>query len=198
VTTLAKAEEHQRMLISELNHRVKNMLAVVISIANHTLKGAPSPKDFNSALSGRLHAMARAFDVLTNSNWTAAPIEDLVRQELEAFGSDRFELTGPNRRLQPQQGLSLGMTIHELATNASKYGSLSKPEGHVAVEWDDSDQQLTLTWRETGGPPVKEPQKDGFGLTLIRGEVVSRLGGNVDTIFAPEGLQVQISFPLGR
>lgn len=196
VTTLAKAEEHQRMLISELNHRVKNMLAVVISIANHTLKGAPSPKDFNAALSGRLHAMARAYNVLTNSNWTAAPIEDLVRQELEAFGSDRFELTGPNRRLQPQQGLSLGMSIHELATNASKYGSLSKPEGHVAVEWDDSDQQLTLTWRETGGPPVKEPQKDGFGLTLIRGEVVSRLGGNVETIFAPEGLQVQISFPL--
>ncbi|PLU65135.1 hypothetical protein BMJ21_21610, partial [Sinorhizobium medicae] len=134
------------------------------------------PKDFNAALSGRLHAMARAYNVLTNSNWTAAPIEDLVRQELEAFGSDRFELTGPNRRLQPQQGLSLGMSIHELATNASKYGSLSNPEGHVAVEWDDSDQQLTLTWRETGGPPVKEPQKDGFGLTLIRGEVVSRLG----------------------
>lgn len=133
---------------------------------------------------------------MTNSNWTAAPIEDLVRQELEAFGSDRFELTGPNRRLQPQQGLSLGMSIHELATNASKYGSLSNPQGHVAVEWDDSDQQLTLTWRETGGPPVKEPKKDGFGLTLIRGEVVSRLGGNVETIFAPEGLQVQISFPL--
>ncbi|RVK23768.1 sensor histidine kinase, partial [Sinorhizobium meliloti] len=143
-----------------------------------------------------LHAMARAYNVLTNWNWTAAPIEDLVRQELEAFGPDRFELTGPNRRLQPQQGLSLGMSIQELATNASKYGSLSKPKGHVAVEWDDSDQQLTLTWRETGGPPVKEPDKAGFGLMLIRSEVVSRLGGNVDTIFAPAGLQVQISFPL--
>ncbi|WEX76160.1 PAS domain-containing protein [Sinorhizobium numidicum] len=198
VTRMAEAEAHQQTLVSELNHRVKNMLAVVISIANHTLEGSRSPREFHAALNGRLQAMARAYGLLTQSHWTEAPVEDLVRQELEAFGSSRFELRGPDLRLNPQQGLSVGMAIHELATNASKYGALSKSEGKVLVEWELANDRFRLAWQENDGPPVTKPEKEGFGLSLLKGEIGYRLDGEVETLFRPEGLLVRISFPYER
>ncbi|MDX1153820.1 PAS domain-containing protein [Sinorhizobium medicae] len=198
VTKMAEAEAHQQMLVSELNHRVKNMLAVVISIANHSMQTARSPNEFNQALIGRLQAMGRAYGLLTETHWTAAPVDHLIRQEIEAFGTGRFEVNGPDIHLEPQQGLSIGMVIHELATNASKYGALSKSEGKVLVGWQSANGVFRLTWQESDGPPVSEPEREGFGLSLLKGEIGYRLDGEVETFFRPEGLFVRIAFPFER
>nr|WP_284732058.1 CheR family methyltransferase [Mesorhizobium sp. dw_380] len=195
VTTLAEAEEHQQVLISELNHRVKNMLAVIASIANRTRENSDTKEEFADALIGRLHAMSRAYGLLTRESWKEASVKELLQQELEPFGVERIELHGEDVKLGPQQGLSLSMAIHELATNAAKYGALSKPRGKIGVEWSIHDDSFTLGWREKDGPAVKEPLTNGFGLTLLQGEIGYRLGGHVETAFDENGLSVQIAFP---
>ncbi|TIQ94110.1 MAG: chemotaxis protein CheR [Mesorhizobium sp.] len=198
VTTLAETEEQNRVLISELNHRVKNMLAVVASIANRTRESSDSKEEFADALIGRLHAMSRAYSLLSKERWKEASINELLHQELEPFSIDRFELDGAEVKLSPQQGLSLSMAIHELATNAAKYGALSKPEGRVVVKWSGEGDVFTLAWRERHGPAVRKPQVSGFGLSLLQGEIGYRLGGNVETTFNRDGLEVQITFPMMR
>ncbi|WP_051505624.1 CheR family methyltransferase [Mesorhizobium sp. WSM2561] len=198
VTTLAETEEQNRVLISELNHRVKNMLAVVASIANRTRESSESKEEFAEALIGRLHAMSRAYGLLSKERWKEASINELLHQELEPFSIDRFELDGAEVKLSPQQGLSLSMAIHELATNAAKYGALSKPEGRVALTWSADGDIFRLAWRERGGPPVRKPEINGFGLSLLQGEIGYRLGGNVETTFNRDGLEVQITFPMMR
>ncbi|MER8534075.1 PAS domain-containing protein [Mesorhizobium sp. M1005] len=198
VTTLAQAEERQQVLISELNHRVKNMLAVVASITNRTREYSASKEEFAEALIGRLHAMSRAYSLLSRESWTEASVEELLHQELDAFGAERFELDGKRVSLKPVQGLSFGMAIHELATNAAKYGALSKPAGRIIVKWSVVDGTFKLVWREKGGPRIKEPTDSGFGLTLLRGEIGYRLGGKVETSFRSNGLEAEIAFPLTR
>ncbi|MER9326864.1 PAS domain-containing protein [Mesorhizobium sp. M0152] len=195
VTVLAQAEEHQQVLISELNHRVKNMLAVIVSIANRTRESSETKEEFAQALIGRLHAMSRAYGLLSRERWKEASVKKLLHQEIEPFGIDRFELEGEEVKLGPQQGLSLSMAIHELATNAAKYGALSKPRGKVVVKWSSDDDVFTLAWREKDGPAVKEPASTGFGLTLLQGEIGYRLGGKVETAFLKDGLSVEILFP---
>lgn len=198
VTTLAQAEERQQVLISELNHRVKNMLAVVASITNRTREYSASKDEFADALIGRLHAMSRAYGLLSRESWTEASVEELLRQELDPFGHERFKLDGERVSLKPAQGLSFGMAIHELATNAAKYGALSKPAGRIVVKWSVADGTFRLVWREKGGPPIKQPTDSGFGLTLLRGEIGYRLGGKVETTFHSNGLEAEIAFPLTR
>ena len=196
ITTIAEAETHQRVLISELNHRVKNMLAVTISIVGQTLKSAASPEAFAEALIGRLHAMARTCGVLSRESWKEAFVEEIVRQELEPFGLERVSMSGQNISLKPQQGLSLGMVLHELATNAAKYGAFSLPEGSASVTWYVSGGEFHLDWKESGGPVVSPPTTGGFGLSLVKGEIEYRLDGNIETSFASDGLSLQLSFPL--
>ena len=196
VTSLAQAEAHQRTLIAELNHRVKNMLAVVISIANHTLRSAPSPESFNNAFVGRLHAMSRTYGLLSRESWKNASVEQLVRQEVEPFGLERVSIAGPELKLRPDQSLSIGMVVHELATNAVKYGSLSSDSGRVLIGWSQEDGRFQLTWQESGGPRINEPPKNGFGLDLLKGEIVYRHGGTVETAFKPGGLEVTIEFSI--
>ncbi|MER8953722.1 PAS domain-containing protein [Mesorhizobium sp. M0833] len=198
VTTLAQAEERQQVLISELNHRVKNMLAVVASITNRTREYSASKDEFADALIGRLHAMSRAYSLLSRESWTEASVEELLRQELDPFGAERFKLDGERVSLKPAQGLSFGMAIHELATNAAKYGALSKPTGRIVVKWSVADVTFRLVWREKGGPRIKQPTDSGFGLTLLRGEIGYRLGGKVETTFHSNGLEAEIAFPLTR
>jgi two-component system CheB/CheR fusion protein len=192
VTTLADAEEHQQVLISELNHRVKNMLAVVISIVNSTLDGTPS-HPAQVALVGRLRAMARAYGALSRVNWTDVSLADILKDETEHFGSERFSVTGPDVRLEPQRALSLGMVFHELATNAAKYGALTAPDGLIAVSWEKRGSDLLIEWKEQGGPAVVAPTSLGFGLSLLDGEIAYRHGGTVETVFEPAGLLVRIS-----
>ncbi|WP_411962142.1 CheR family methyltransferase [Mesorhizobium sp. CA4] len=198
VTTLAQAEAHQRVLISELNHRVKNMLAVTVSIASQTLKNAESPEVFAEALIGRLQAMARAYGVLSRESWKEASAEEIVRQELEPFGLERSTRAGDDVRLKPQQALSLGMVVHELATNAAKYGALSSASGKVSVTWSVLGQEFRLEWTETGGPPVKQPENSGFGLALVKGEIEYRLGGKFETAYDSDGFKLRLAFPLDR
>ena len=197
VTTIAEAEKQQRVLIAELNHRVKNMLAVVISMVNQTARRQSTTDEFSKSLIGRLYAMSRAYGVLSRENWNDVALEELLRLELAPFGLDQISLSGPDVRLKPQQGLTMWMVIHELATNAAKYGGLSQPSGHLQVDWTLDNRNFRLHWQETGGPPVHEPTKIGFGLTLVKGEISYRLSGKIETRFMVEGLDVVMSLPLG-
>ena len=197
VTTLAEAEEHQQVLISELNHRVKNMLAVVISIVNSTLDGSHD-QPAHKALVGRLRAMARAYGALSRVNWAEVALIDIVKDETEHFGPQRFTTTGPEVRLEPQKALSLGMVFHELATNAAKYGALTTSEGSVSINWKKLGSDLVIEWHEHNGPLVSAPESIGFGLSLLDGEIGYRHGGTVESNFDPTGLRVRIILPATR
>jgi two-component system CheB/CheR fusion protein len=169
---------------------------VVISIANHTLDKAPTSKGFVDAFSGRLHAMARAYGLLSRRNWKNASILQIVEQELEAFDRSRFKVSGSDLSLKPQQGLSMGMVVHELATNAAKYGALSDRAGRVEIAWSVKDDQLQFLWNELDGPKVEPPTHEGFGLSLVKGEIEYRMRGKVEKIYSSEGLSAALTFPL--
>ncbi|HEX4183664.1 MAG TPA: CheR family methyltransferase [Caulobacteraceae bacterium] len=201
ITTLANAEAHQKVLIAELNHRVKNMLMVVISIAEHTYKDAPDARAFKDTLVKRVKAMAQSYELLARENWTEALMRELAMPHFTPFDSERVTLEGPELRLRPKQALSLGMVLHELATNAGKYGAFSSPEGRIDLSWEEREregaQELCVNWRESNGPPVRDTGRRGFGLRLIEREIVHGLGGACDIRFDPGGLKVALSFPKG-
>ena len=198
VTSVTRAEAHQQTLIAELNHRVKNMLGIVLAIAEQTLKASPSLDQFRLAYISRLQAMARSFELLSSANWTEALLTDLTRAELAPFDLQRIQVMGPEVRLKPTQALSIGMILHELATNAAKYGALSTVEGRVMLEWNlDSaggNGQIVLDWREENGPKIAdEPnRRRGFGLKLVEREARYNLGGAAEIKFASEGLMVRL------
>ena len=200
VTRLAKAHAHQQTLIAELNHRVKNMLMVAIGIAQQTHKSAATPETFLEAFIGRLQAMARSYELLSRENWTESSLIDLVKTELSPFGLERLSLEGPDVALKPKVALSLGMVLHELATNAGKYGALSVPEGQVSIRWDAdigiAGPHLEVHWSEKDGPPVTKPPRRGFGVKLIEKETSYNLGGQAEIDFAPSGLSARLAFPL--
>lgn len=195
VSNLVESEKRQRMLIAELNHRVKNMLTVAISIAELTYRSAPDVATFKSTFVSRLHAMARSYELLARQNWRAASIADLVKLELEPFGLERVQMEGPDLQLEPRLALSLGMVLHELATNAGKYGSLTVEGGKVLVSWlqpaESAPGSVDLTWREQGAPTT-EPQHRGFGLNLVEREAKFSLGGSARIEFGPHGVQVTL------
>ena len=195
ITSLGRAEEHQKVLIAELNHRVKNMLAVVISIANATLRHTPSPEAFTKTMIGRLHGMARAYSLISSENWSRVSIRELLAQETDPYGVGRIEAHGPEIRLEPPQAIALGMVVHELGTNAAKYGALSNGKGHIAVTWSANDGRVCLDWRERDGPAIVEPEQKGFGFVLIKGQVEHQLGGKFDATFETEGFKASLSFP---
>jgi two-component system CheB/CheR fusion protein len=207
VTSLAKSEERQRSLVSELNHRVKNMLSVVVSIAQQTVAHTPTPEEFQKSFFGRLRALARSHELLSRENWGEVAIERVMKQALTPFAqpdSQRIALAGPAIMLSPALALSFGMIIDELATNAVKYGSLSNDKGRVAIDWSvsgatgDGAPLLTLAWRESGGPPVTPPEKWGFGMQLIRGEVEYSHSGAAQFDFAESGFTANFEIPLSR
>jgi two-component system CheB/CheR fusion protein len=141
---------------------------------------------------------------MTKGNWSDISIEQLIKAEVAPFGAQNFRISGPELTLPAEVGLSLAMVIFELATNAMKYGALSSPDGQVELVWAQASgtgpgpggKVLKLEWKESGGPPVAEPRRKGFGLFLLEGEIGYRLGGKVETSFRPEGLQVRLSIPL--
>ena len=201
IELLGRAEEHQRVLIAELNHRVKNMLGVVIGIATLTIKTAPSPEAFFESLMGRIRAMSRAYELLSRENWVEATIRDLVEDEMAPFDASCVDATGPDVRLGPDEALAMSVILHELATNAVKYGALSHSKGLVSIVWQiasGDESILEVVWRETGGPKIDEVPERGFGLNLIEQEVTSQFGGAVDVTFDEAGLLARISFPISR
>ncbi|WP_230530457.1 sensor histidine kinase [Microvirga roseola] len=204
ITERKLAEERQALLLHELNHRVKNTLATVQSVASLTRrsadKGGPDAWD---AFLGRIQGLAKTHDLLTATHWTGASLEDVLKNELDPYQDplrQRIRLRGPRVNLQPSAVLALGLAIHELATNANKYGSLSVSEGRVSVMWavttGSNPPTLLVEWVESGGPHVKPPERQGFGTKLIQRGLAQQLGGEIKLDFAPAGIRCVISFPL--
>ncbi len=201
VTEAHLADQRQKLMIDELNHRVKNTLATVQSIAMQTARSNPDPKRFAESFQARLLALSHTHDLLTRSLWEGADLRAILQHETEAHGATRVILNGPPVYLEPAPALSLGMIFHELATNAAKYGALSIGEGRVFVDWliqDNARSYLMLTWHETGGPPVRMPERRGFGSRLIERNVRHDLAGEAKLGYASGGFSAEISFPLDR
>ncbi|HYC02216.1 MAG TPA: PAS domain-containing protein [Azospirillaceae bacterium] len=195
VTERALAEEHRRLLVDELNHRVKNTLAIVQGLAQQTFRD-PATRCERDAFEGRLAALATAHNVLTRENWHSADLGEIVRDALTAHGAapHRLLLRGPPVRLEPKTAVTLAMALHELGTNATKYGALSVPGGRVSVAWSVAPDQergrtrLSLLWTETGGPIVAPPARRGFGSRMIERALAAELDGAVRLDFRPEGV----------
>ena len=193
ITERKRWEEHQKLITKELAHRIKNSMAVTQSIARQTLRGAPT--SFAEDFSARLRAMAAAHDLLLEQGWSAS-LKELTKRQL-AMAQERVTLAGPEVTLSPTLTTSLGLVLHELLTNASKYGALSDPHGMVDLRWelagDDRQRRLQLTWTERGGPPVTSPEHEGFGSTLIERSLPA---ATVERRFEREGLVCAIDLPL--
>jgi two-component system CheB/CheR fusion protein len=204
ITTLVEGERQQRTLIHELDHRVRNMLAVVLAMVSQTLARNPAPADFATTFRGRIEALARAYGLVARRRWAEVSLEEVVRQELEPHllgREDGIVIEGPSTLLPAKAALALGMVVHELATNAVKYGALSAAAGRVAVKWQvesngSATPGLVLHWEESNGPPTKAPERKGFGTELVEREIRGELRGQVAFDFAPTGLQATISVPL--
>jgi PAS domain S-box-containing protein len=199
ITERKRAEKLQRILTDELSHRVKNTLATVHAIASQSLARAKSPADFISGFSGRLQALANAHTVLTRSQMQGADVMTLVNEQVViGAAGDRISCSGPLLMLDPQASVHLALVLHELATNARKYGALSVPGGRLSVTWEmrtDGGCSLFLSWKESDGPEVSAPRAHGFGRALIE-ETVRSYGGSVSVHYHRDGLTCEIDLPL--
>jgi two-component system CheB/CheR fusion protein len=203
VTSIVQAEQHHRLLVDEMNHRVRNMLTVVISIALQTLRQTRTLEDFSAAFMGRVNALAAAYTLLSRDNWTAVPLRDVLLEELRPFmvtGRSNVTIEGVAVSLVPREALAIGLVAHELATNAVKYGALSVPDGELAIRWavepPENRERLVLLWTERGGPSVVAPKHNGFGRLMIERTLKHELKGEVVMEFVPEGLRVTLRMPL--
>lgn len=187
-------------LTRELNHRVKNTLANVLSIVSLTRRRSRSIEDFAEGLTGRIRALSATHDLLSQRDWNDALLGEVVRSELAPYldpGDQHADLEGPEVALAPNDALSLGLALHELATNAAKYGALSTPEGRVSIRWQlVSAMVCQVDWQESGGPPVVAPDRRGFGLDLIEKIVSHELRAAVELDFAPDGVRCRLQVPV--
>ena len=197
-----RVEKRQALLLAELNHRVKNTLAIVQSIATQTLRHADSPEAFRAGFEARVMALAEAHNLLTDSNWAGASLRDIVDRVLLPYAGDerpRYHIPQADVRVGPKTAVSLVMAFHELATNAAKYGALSTSAGTVKIDWtvvtETTPPRLVMSWTETGGPAVSEPTRKGFGSRLIRG-LAHETSGHVQMEFARTGLVCRFDIPL--
>jgi PAS domain S-box-containing protein len=196
LTELKEAEALQRLLVNELNHRVKNTLATVQSISSQTLRGAGDLDSARRAIDARIASLARAHDLLTDRSWAGADLKAVVARALDPFAAAQFTLAGPSIEIPPRHALALSLALHELATNAAKYGALSAPAGRVAVAWEGVGRIVRLSWRETGGPPVAPPTRKGFGSRLLEHGLLRELGGRTHLAYEPDGVRCEIEAAL--
>lgn len=199
MTDRVLANQRQRLLLDELNHRVKNTLATVQAIAQQTLRGATTPETFAAAFESRLLALSQTHNALTDSQWAGAGLRQILMQELGPYGPERIRLDGPEVHLPARVALSLGMVFHELATNAAKYGALSTG-GRLLLDWGlpSGGDTLRFEWRETGGPPARRPDRRGFGSRLIERSITGELRGTIEADYGETGLVVRFDVPLAR
>jgi PAS domain S-box-containing protein len=200
ITERKKIEAHNQLLIRELEHRVRNVLARVQILIKRSAGGAM----FREALLDRVNSMMRSYELLSRASWRGVTVNDLIADQLKPYVADHnSRLEGPEIVLNADATQALCMVVHELTTNAVKYGAFSVPEGHVTVSWwqepaQEARGQLVLQWREQGGPAVKPPKREGYGTNLIRELLTYEFDGTVDQRYAPEGLTCQIVLPLER
>ncbi|CDM62948.1 MULTISPECIES: PAS domain S-box protein [Rhizobium] len=200
ISARKEAERLQTVLVGELNHRVKNVLATVMAIARQTLGREEANRAGVDAFEARLASMSKAHDLLTHGNWEQAELEAVVKQSLSPYQKDSFSISGPSIHLAPRAVLSISLALHELATNAAKYGALSVPEGRVSIEWaleGDKPAKLRLRWQETGGPSVTQPARKGFGSRLIESLLAAELKGNVKITYDQAGVICEVDAAVG-
>ena len=204
VTERRLADRRQRLLVNELNHRVKNSLATVQAIAAQSLRGEEVSATARERFMGRLLALAQANDILVAQEWRGADLRTIAAQVASPYGGqtdgDRFTIEGPPVQLGGSAATAMALGLHELATNAAKYGALSSPVGRVVLSWtvkgEGEGRSLNLTWRESGGPPVRTPQRTGFGTRLIERGLKGELKAQVTLDYAPSGLMFSLTAPL--
>jgi two-component system, chemotaxis family, CheB/CheR fusion protein len=197
VTSLTAAEDHQRALVMELDHRVKNLLARVLAMMHISHGDGVTPSEALTALENRIRAMARTHDLLTRAHAGGVELEDICKSELEPYDKDgNISVSGPNVRLNPEAAQTITMVVHELATNAAKHGALSTPKGKVKVQIGAADGMLTMIWEESGGPHVSPPEHTSYGLRIIQTAIVREFAGTVDVSFPGTGLRCKITAPL--
>ena len=194
-------DRHQQTLVDELNHRAKNTLTAIQAIARQTHRQSKSWEEFRNNFEYRLMAMARSFDLLTKNDWRSGDLHEVIAECSKPFcETDRIRLTGPAVVLPPKAIVGMGMMIHELATNATKYGAFSTPSGSVDVNWEiqgsDSSQMLYFQWKEREGPAVTQTSQKGFGSSLIASTVEVELHGKAETKLEPDGLHFFAFFPI--
>jgi two-component sensor histidine kinase len=188
-------QRQQRVLQRELSHRMKNTLAMVQAVVSQSLRNATDPKEAATMASARIQALARAQDMLTVTDWAASDVRAIVEAAIAPHvdTAGRFRLTGPRVDLDARHALGLALAIHELATNATKYGALSTDAGAIAITWELGEgERFSFTWKEEGGPPVSEPNRRGFGSRLTERVVPGYFHGHAQTEFAPGGLVYQL------
>ncbi|MEJ6396446.1 CheR family methyltransferase [Yoonia sp. 208BN28-4] len=198
VTDQVETADNLRQIMRELEHRVKNMLSNVNALINRASREATSDQHIFTTLMNRIHALSKTHALLTSEQWSSAPLRSVIEPEtVDVYGADRVALSGPNIRLSAEATLAIGMAVHELATNAVKYGAFSVPEGTVSLSWsrinDAESDRLVLEWKEQGGPAVTEPQDAGFGSQLISSTLEGSLDGDVTRHWEPNGLRVVIA-----
>ena len=202
ITERKQSDERQSLLIADLDHRVKNLLARVAVISSYTRLGSSSVDEFVQVLDRRIHSMAAAHSLLSQNRWNGVNLADLVDSQLAPYATAaNMTIGGPDVVLGPTVTQAVAMALHELVTNAVKYGALSSPNGHVSVKWnrqpaDGASTRVKIEWRENGGPPVAPPAKSGYGTSLIREMIPHELGGAVDLAFVTEGVCCEIDVPL--
>ncbi|BDV33438.1 sensor histidine kinase [Methylocystis iwaonis] len=202
ITERKMREQHVRVLLRELVHRSKNLLAVVQAMSRQTAAGAPSVEEFQRKFSARLQALSMAHDLLVSQDWRGASMRELVGAQL-AYCMDvpkddlpeHARIEGPKINLKPEAAQNIGLALHELVTNALSYGALSVPEGSVSLTWDFEDDRLNIEWRESGGPPLVTPPKEGFGHKVVKKLVAQALDGEATLSFPPDGLIWTLSIP---
>jgi PAS domain S-box-containing protein len=197
------AERRQKLLIDELNHRVKNTLATVQSLAAQTARGGPTPSAFRERFEGRLAALSKAHDQLTMRHWENADLRELLTASLAPYAAaapNRIVLRGEDLVLRPRAVLTLAMAFHELTTNAAKYGALSVPGGRVEIVWRPDEENgrrvLRIEWTEQGGPAVAAPARRGFGSRLIEGGIAAELGGKARIDYGRGGIRCDMTMPM--
>jgi two-component sensor histidine kinase len=200
-TRIARGEALQALLINELNHRVKNTLTTVQSLARQSFAEGPASNEARAKFDARLVALGQAHNVLSEEKWESADLRDVVTGAVAPFlpkNGDRLRMDGAPIRITPRCVLVLSMVLHELATNATKYGAWSSPAGTVAIAWVTNDggdaETLRITWREMDGPPVRVPDRKGFGSRLIE-EGLAGLGGSTSVRYLPDGLVCELEIP---
>jgi len=199
VTERKYAEQQQRALNAELDHRVKNVLATVSAIIAQTREASGTPADFVAGLDHRIESLARTHELLSESKWRGVPLAEIIRRELAPYSVRNTDIGGPNLTLKAGAAEAVAMVFHELTTNAAKHGAFSTQSGRVSVRWrwlqNGSPDRLVIEWQEIDGPPVRAPSRSSYGSSIIRELIPFELGGAVELSFAPDGTRCRLEIP---